>query len=66
MQVYNAHGIWKTWVQSLGWEVPLEASMVTHSSILENPHGERRLVGYSPWGRRELDITEQLSAAFST
>ena len=21
-------------------------------------HGQRRLVGYSPWGRRELDTTE--------
>ena len=26
--------IWKTWVQSLGQEVPLEKEMVTHSSIL--------------------------------
>ena len=23
-------------------------------------HGERSLVGYSPWGRKELDTTEQL------
>ena len=21
-------------------------------------HGQRRLVGYSPWGRKELDMTE--------
>ena len=27
-------------------------------SCLENPHGERSLVGYSPWGRKELDTTE--------
>ena len=25
---------------------------------LENPHGQRSLVGYSPWGRKELDTTE--------
>ena len=25
---------WETWVQSLGWEVPLEESMAAHSSIL--------------------------------
>ena len=31
-------------------------------SCLENPHGQRSLVGYSPWGRKELDVTEQLSA----
>ena len=30
-------------------------------SFLENPHGQRSLVGYSPWGRRELYTTEQLS-----
>jgi hypothetical protein len=24
----------KTWVQSLGWETPLEEEMATHSSIL--------------------------------
>ena len=27
-------------------------------SCLENPHGQRSLVGYSPWGRKELDMTE--------
>ena len=30
-------------------------------SCLENPHGQRNLVGYSPWGRKELDMTERLS-----
>ena len=30
-------------------------------SCLENPHGQRSLVGYSPRGRKELDRTEQLS-----
>ena len=28
---------------------------------LENPHGQRSLVGYGPWGRKESDPTEQLS-----
>ena len=32
-------------------------------SCLENPHGQRSLAGYSPWGRKELDTTEQLSTA---
>ena len=27
-------------------------------SCLENPHGQRSLVGYSPWGRKESDMTE--------
>ena len=30
-------------------------------SGLENPHGQRSLAGYSPWGRKESDMTEQLS-----
>ena len=32
-------------------------------SCLENPHGQRSLVGYSPWGRKESDTTEGLSPA---
>ena len=27
-------------------------------SCLENPHGQRILVNYSPWGRKELDTTQ--------
>ena len=30
-------------------------------SCVENPHGQRSLAGYSPWGRKELDITEWLN-----
>ena len=30
-------------------------------SCLENPHGQRSLVGYSPWGCKESDTTKQLS-----
>ena len=25
------------------------------------PHGQRNLVGYSPWGRKESDTTQQLN-----
>ena len=32
-------------------------------SCLENSHGQRSLAGYSPWGHKESDATEQLSAA---
>ena len=28
------------------------------NSCLENPHGQRSLAGYSPWGHKELDMTE--------
>ena len=30
-------------------------------SCLENPHGQRSLVGYSPRGHKESDMTERLS-----
>ena len=33
-KVKNLPAMQKTWVQSLGWEDPLEESMATHSSIL--------------------------------
>ena len=29
-------------------------------SCLENPHEQRSLAGYSPWGRKESDTTERL------
>ena len=32
-------------------------------SCQENPHGQRSLTGYSPWGRNESDMTERLSTA---
>ena len=32
--VKNPPAMWETWVQSLGWEDPLEEDMATHSSIL--------------------------------
>ena len=49
----------ETWVQSMGQEDPLEKAMATHSSILAlDFHGQRRLVGYSPWGHKESDMTE--------
>ena len=30
---------------------------------LENPHGQRSLAGYSPWGCKESNMTERLSTA---
>ena len=32
---------------------------------LERFHGQRSLVGYSPWGRKESDTTERLHFHFS-
>ena len=32
-------------------------------SCLENPHGQRSLAGHSPWGHKELDMTELQTTA---
>ena len=48
----------ETQAQSLGWEEPLEKGMATHSSLLPGEsHGQRSLVSYSPWDRKESDTT---------
>ena len=58
-KVKRLPAMWETRVQSLGWEDPLEKEMAPHSSILSGKsHGQRSLVGYSPWGHKESDLTE--------
>ena len=48
----------------LGREDPLEQEMATHSSILlGKSHGQRSLVGYSPWDHKESDRTEVTKTA---
>ena len=53
----------ETWIRSLGWEDPLEEGMATQYSHPGNTHGQRSLVGYSPWGHKESDTTERLNTA---
>ena len=55
--VKNLAAMWETWVQSRGWEDPLEKGKVTHSRIL----AWRIPWLYSPLGRKESDMTERLS-----
>ena len=48
--------------QSLGWQDPLEEEMQPAPVFLpEKFHGQRSLVGCSPWGHKESNMTEQLS-----
>ena len=42
-------------------KIPLKEGMTTQYSYLENPHGQRSLVGYSPWGDKKSDMTERLT-----
>ena len=47
------------WVRSLGREDPLEEEMAICSIFLSGKfHGQRSLMGYSPWGGKEWDTTE--------
>ena len=57
----------ETQVRSLGQEDPLEKGMAIHTSILPGEfHGQRSVAGYSPWGHKESDTTEQLSLLLLT
>ena len=47
------------WERSLGGKDPLEEEMATTPVFLpEKSHGQKSLVGCSPWGLEELDMTE--------
>ena len=49
----------ETWVQFLGQEDPLEKEMAPTPGFLPGEsHGQRSLVGYSPWSCKEEDMTE--------
>ena len=62
--VKNLPAVQEIWVRSLGRKDPLEKGMATTPVFLpEELHGQRSLVGYSPWGRKELDKTEQLTCS---
>ena len=62
--VKNLPAMQETWVQSLGWEDPLEEGTAIDSSILAwrilMDKGNWQAT-YSPWGCKELDTTERLS-----
>ena len=64
--VKSLPAMWETWVLSLVWEDHLEKDMATHTVLLpEESHGQRSLVGYSPWDHKELDTTEWLTFTFT-
>ena len=58
---YNAGGLGL--IPGLGKSPGGEHSNPLQCFSLENPHGQRGLMGSSPWGNKELDTTERLSAA---
>ena len=54
--VKNLPAMQETWVQSLGWEDPLEEGMAIYSSILtwRIPMDQRSLAGCSLWGSQRV------------
>ena len=73
--VKNSPAIHETWVSSVGWEDPTEKG-TTEDEVVGWHHqlnghefaqalgvgdGQGSLVCCSPWGHKELDMTEQLN-----
>ena len=57
--VKNPPAMRETWVQSLDWEDPLEKErLATPVFCPGESHGQKSLVGYSPQGHKESDMTE--------
>ena len=64
--VKNLPAIEETQFQSLGQEDPLEKGWQLISVFLPGEfQGQRSLVGYGPWGRKESDMTERLTLSLS-
>ena len=60
--VMSLSAMQETQVSSLGQEDPLEKTMAAPPVLLLGEfHGQRSLMGYSPWGCKESDTSERLS-----
>ena len=63
-KIKNPPAMQKTWVQSLGWEDPLEEGMATHSSILAWRMPRDRGAWWTAVHRvAELDMVDRLSTS---
>ena len=60
--VRNPPAVQETWTWTLDQEDPWRREwQPTQVSLPGESHGQRSLVGYIPWGGKELDTTERLS-----
>ena len=61
--VKHLPAMWKTWVRSLSWDdSPGEGNGNLPQYILPGEfHGQRSLVGYSPWSHKDSGLTEWLT-----
>jgi len=53
----------KPWVGKIPWRRKWQPTPVI---LPEKSHRQRSLAGYSPWGHKESDMTEQLSTVYHT
>ena len=67
-KVKSPTAVQETWARSLGREDPLGQGegQPTPVFLPEELHGQRSPAGYSPWGLKELDTTEQLNDNITT
>ena len=55
------------WVQALVRKIPWDSTWQPTPVFLPGEsYGQRSLAGYSPWGGKELDMTEQLTLKIIT
>ena len=60
--VKNLLAMQETWVRSLGWEVLWKRERQPTPVFLPGKfHRHMSLAGYSPWDRKELNMTEGLA-----
>ena len=64
--VKNLPTMQETWVWTLGLAIPWRRAWQPTPVFLSGEfHGQRSLVGYSPWGRQESDTSEWLALSLS-
>jgi len=64
--VKNLPAMWENWFQSWFGKVLWGKEWQPTPVFLPREfHRQRSLVGYSPWGHKELDITEQLTLSLT-
>ena len=59
--IKNWPAIQEIWVLFLGQEDPLEKRMTTPVFLPGEFHEQKSMAGYSSWGCKETNITEQLT-----
>ena len=60
--VKNLPTMWETWVRFLGGKILWRREWLPTPVFLPGKsHGQKSLTGHSPWGCKELDMTERLT-----